>query len=294
MRITESRLRRIIREEARKVISEAPWAGDIGSVEGEDLMGPSYNLSWLPPYSERVAGRNAARALSNSSGFRKLATRLYGNFPLPVWTAPYIGNLGLSGLTLGGDRGKMMDLQQGLDILRGLGYSKEALSKIDVSNDLVILYASEKKVGLGEMATPWMIFHAIFDSNIPEEAGLDGILALREIWEQAEIDDDRLPPEDEDEDYEPPTGPRLLDKINAVMTTRSARDSNMNTPSDAPNEQIVQQLITRGGLRYNEDKLDRLDAADQQLFMMSRELVKRVADSFTHSAVGKLIMINVD
>ena len=57
---------------------------------------------------------------------------------------------------------------------------------------------------------------------------------------------------------------------------------------------IVQQLITAGGLQYNEEYLSTLSKDDQEFFSKCKELVKTTADSFTRAAPGKLIIVDVD
>lgn len=56
----------------------------------------------------------------------------------------------------------------------------------------------------------------------------------------------------------------------------------------------VQQLITAGGLQYNEKRFGALTSSDQEFFSRSRELVKAVADSLTRAAPGKLIMVSIN
>lgn len=281
MRITEGALRRIIREEARKILKEMPYAGSIGSVTGQD---PDDSPWWMAGTSSEddVSGRKAAQALAGSQGFKKLATRLYGNFPVPVWTAHFAGSFGQLDRRGFSGRSKVMDLDVGMETMKKIGFSETALAAVDTQKDLVILYASEMKSKLGTMATPWMIFHAIFDSEVPGRMELEGYEELLYMWEEKQYDGT------------PEAKSAFWDTMHSVLTMRSARERALASIEDTPNEMIVQQLITAGGLQYNEKRFDALTPTDHEFFSRSRELVKAVADSFTRAAAGKLIMVSID
>jgi len=278
-RITEGQLRRIIHEEARKILREMPYAGSIGSVAGRD---PGDSPWWQtgPSPEDIPSGRAAAQALAGSQGFKKLATRLYGNFPVPVWTAHFAGSFGQSIGLMG--RSRVVDLDAGMEIMKKIGYNETSLAAVNTRKDLVVLYSSEMKSKLGTMATPWMIFHAIFDSEAPGSMDLAGYEELLYMWEEKQYDGT------------PAARHEFWDTMHSVLTMRSAREGALAAINDAPNEMIVQQLITAGGLQYNEKNLSTLSEDDQEFFSRSRELVRTVADSFTRSVVGKLIMVSID
>lgn len=281
MRITESQLRRIIHEEARKILKEMPYAGSIGSVTGQD---PDDSPWWMtgPSPEDIVSGRKAAQALAGSQGFKKLATRLYGNFPVPVWTAHFAGSFGQLDRRGFSGRSRVVDLDAGMETMKHVGFSEATLAAVDTQKDLVVLYASEMKSKLGTMATPWIIFHAIFDSEVPGRMDLEGYEELLYMWEEKQYDGT------------PEAKSAFWDTIHNLLTMRSAREKALASIEDTPNEMIVQQLITAGGLQYNEKRFGALTPSDQEFFSRSRELVKAVADSFTRAAPGKLIMVSID
>ena len=286
MRITESQLRRIIHEEARKILKEMPYAGSIGSVTGQD---PDDSPRWMtgPSSEDIVSGRKAAQALAGSQGFKKLATRLYGNFPVPVWTAHFAGSFGKLDRRGFSGRSRVVDLDAGMEIMKQAGFSESALAAVDTQKDLVVLYASEVKGKLGTMATPWMIFHAIFDSEVPGSMDLEGYEELLYMWEDKQYDLTWV-------EGQPKLKREFWDTMHNVLTMRSARERALASIDDTPNEMIVQQLITARGLQYNEKRFGALTPSDQEFFSRSKELVKAVADSFTRAAAGKLIMISID
>ena len=279
MRITEGQLRQIIHEEARKVLKEMAHAGSIGSVEGPERDKRPWWLAKKSP-EERRKGRTAAKTLASSQGFKKLATQLYKNFPVPVWTALFVGHFRQSIDFFG--RSSVMDLNSGIQIMKKLGYNAAELAAVDTQKDLVILYSSEMKLKLGTMATPWMIFHAIFDSNAPEIMDLDGYDELLYMFQ--------------DKMYNLPMNLKLAfqNRLNDVLTMRAARFKRLAAITEGANEMIVQQLITAGGLQYNEEYLSTLSKDDQEFFSKCKELVKTTADSFTRAAPGKLIIVDVD
>jgi hypothetical protein len=279
MKITEERMRRIIHEEARKILKEMPYAGSIGSVEGPEEGERSFWVSHKSP-EELRKGRAAARTLASSQGFKTLATRLYGNFPVPVWTALFAGSLRSSASFSG--RSNVVDLDSGIKIMKEIGFSASELAAVDTQKDLVVLYSSETKGKLGTMATPWIIFHAIFDSNAPEIMDLDGYDELLYMFQ--------------DKMYNSTMNVKnaFYNTLHNMLTMRAGRHKRLAAITEGANEMIVQQLITAAGLQYNEEHLSTLSEDDQEFFSKSKKLVKIVADSFTRVAPGKLIMVDVD
>ena len=84
MRISESRIRRIIREEAKRALQEMPYAGSLGGGEHPD-----------PERRSGITGaRNnpkAALRFAGSARFRSLAEKHLENIRHPVWFAPLGG-----------------------------------------------------------------------------------------------------------------------------------------------------------------------------------------------------------
>lgn len=144
----------------RRLISEMAWAGSLGTMDG------------VQSQRSDKKGPKAAKKIARSLLFEKLANQLFGNMPLKVWTAAYIGKLAhyededLVDFDIGFNRAAFIPLKdKGMKILiEKFKFDSSKISQIDPDNDVVIVYGSEIEGGLGLMATPWMIMHAIIDS----------------------------------------------------------------------------------------------------------------------------------
>ena len=275
MRITESRIRRIIREELEKQVDEMAYAGSLGirhAPEDPDESGFDY-----------VPNRKGAERYARSGRFRTLAEKHYANIPFPVWVAPMIGKG--AGVDLGRrptPRITVQDLNpDGIQKLQDLGYSiPEDLD----SDGLVILYTAIT-TGRWTMATPWMIFHSIFDSNSDIVGELSP--SFTEIFDylSGDIDFDARPDLMPLED----TGDFIV-PWRVALTMKSAREGTVTTSGDAFTEMVCQELLTSGGLRVNYDKVDE-ETADA--IRIIADHAKRAAAEFRRNARGKLITVAV-
>lgn len=137
MRISEDRIRQIIREEAQRALSEMAHAGSMSPRRGGVRMDNPYNPDANPEGAEKFA---------SSGRFRALAEKHFAHVPHPVWTAALISD------PLGGSRGRSVALHPtGIRTLRTLGFEiPDGLAK----GDTVILYTTTS-VARETLATPW-------------------------------------------------------------------------------------------------------------------------------------------
>lgn len=293
MRITDARLRTIIREELENEIEEA-YAGGLGfayekGIEPEsDESEPQEDDEWQRHVQDRARG---AQRYARSGRFKKLAEKHYANLPFPVWTAPYIGNLDdISTVADSSRRCYRMNVMKlgtdGKEFLRSHGYKTEGVG----DDDLVILYTT----GVADsavMATPWMIIHAIFDS-----ADCANLLAPGYFWISDALAAGRGYTESMGYDVKTFLKSMAGDyevSWQGYLTMKSARDMNINSPSDALAEMMCQELLTQGGLRLDLEGLDEKDPLRRDLTWLA-EQVKSNAAEFRKRARGKLIAIAVN
>jgi hypothetical protein len=280
MRISESRIRRIIREEARRALQEMPYAGNLGGGEHPDPE----------RYGEFQGGRKNPRAavkFAGSGRFRSLAEKHLANIDHPVWFAP-VGGPGESLYFDSQDdedesetsyyRLRVMDLvPDGIEKLERLGF--ESPARVG-GGDTVILYGTTS-ADRATLGTPWMIFHAIFDSMggagwlVPDYGDPENEAAW-ELGDEVEI---------------------LYDVVDLsswlpALTMASARAGRIDQYKDALAEMMCQELLTSGGFRINDDApvepeyLEALHALEPH--------VKGWADDFRRNMRGKLIIVSVN
>ena len=289
----ENMLRQVIREELESDIEEAHAGGlgfayEKGNEPESDDAEPQDDEEWQRHVQDRARG---AQRYARSGRFKQLAEKHYANLPFPVWTAPYIGNLDDVSTVVDSSRRcyrmNVMDLgTDGKDFLRSHGYKTEDVG----NNDLVILYTTGV-ANAAVMATPWMIIHSIFDS-----ADCADLLAPGYSW----ISDALVAGGGYTEGggYNSQT---FLKSVagdydvswQSYLTMKSARDTKINSPSDAMAEMMCQELLTSGGLRLDFEGVDENDPVQKDIIWLGKQ-VKLKAEDFRKKARGKLIVIAVN
>lgn len=288
MRLSESRFRRIVREEARRALQEMPYAGSLGIRQGSDDF--SFEDEDGNDFSAG-ADRNIQGAVkyARSGRFKNQATKLYANFPRNVWLASWAGDpreirtiaseldIGLGGEYAGERRIVGVDLvPDGVRILEEIGF--EAPARVG-PDDLVILH-SISNVDRENLSSPWMIFHSMFDD---QAAAPDNFIPS---WYDLDLDGMIM---NSDLKYSDGT---LLDddtsRLGEVLTMGSAREGRIRTLGDVVGEAITQELLTKGGFRYKTEALDDESADVMEEFAAG---VRQAANEFRQSTRGKLLAV---
>ena len=274
MAITESRIRRIIREELEKQVDEMAYAGSLGVRQSPDEEGTSF-------FSVEVAdepNRPGAEKFARSRRFRTLAEKHFANIPGNVWVAPLIGIADDVYDSADDTRVRAVPLvPDGIERLEELGY--EAPARVG-RDDIVILYTT-MSTGKSIMATPWMIFHAMFDN-----VDLGGSLcpSYSELFSSIVYEDT------DDPDLILLGGGEAAGWAGA-LTMKSARDGLVELATDAFAEIMCQELLTSGGFQIN----DR-GAAPKYVEALHalKPHIKRCADEFRQNIRGKLVTVAVN
>jgi hypothetical protein len=274
MRMTEGQLRRIVHEEARKILKEMPYAGSKSTVYGDDpegMTGPS-SLNLDEPTKS-----SAVDYYMQTPSWKEKAKRLYGNFPYPVWVIPFVGGevdaklsdiqSGFGHSPFGSRRSQLLPLAQQLKFLE-----KAGVDVSDIGVDDFVILALSTSVSKNAWPSPWMVFHALFDGS----ADTYGI-SLEEIFE--EIDEE---------------GPLSGVDPNEVLTMGSARNSTLDSEwysnGDMQAELMCQALLTKGGIKFNTEGLER----EQMLILNNlKKKCEKAARGVIYRSEGKLLVVSV-
>lgn len=292
MRISESRIRQIIREEAKKALQEMPYAGSLGIRKGTDDFNPGNDEDGFPRISLKApVNTTAAEKFARSGRFQTQAKKLYANFPNNVWIASYAGDsrqladivpghdVGLGGELSGELRVLATDLvPDGIKILDAIGF--EAPARVN-GNDFVILH-SISGVDRETLSTPWMIFHSMFDDTGAPPA--DFIPS----WDDLELNPFSL----ESKEIKFRDG-SLVDfdsgeDLGRIFTMGSARSGQLNGSNNVVAEAMCQELLTRNGFNFKPNDLD-----DESIQIMEdfQDNVRQAADEFRDNTRGKLLTV---
>jgi len=284
MRITESRMRQIIREEAKRALQEMPYAGDLG-IGRDGYDDTDDDMDSMSFQSSEGGGPNRAGAekFARSARFRKLAEKNLANIPGSVWIAPLIGigrGAGVDDDPSGSTQNRVRLtplVPDGIETLERLGF--EAPARVG-GDDTVILYSS-MTTQKGFVATPWMIFHSMLDSG----DSVDRISPLYQELSDIFIGLDDAPPE-----IRAITGENE-DRWVRALTMASARKGEIGTTSDALAEIVCQELLTKGGFQVNP-----AGAAPEYVEALQalKPYIRRIADEVRSSIRGTLVATAVN
>lgn len=275
IRLSESRLRKIIREELKRM-DEMAFAGSLGVVDAADYEG-------MPADPKK---QSAVRKYTQSGFWLKNATNYYKNLPFNVWIATVAGIAGAGsafeeyGIDVDdgyeASRSMIMPIEAGKEALIGVGYEPSLVERVG-PNDLIILI-SNIEMSPSALPSPWMVIHAIYDGD---RSGADAPYVLSPTFRavRRKIEYATVP---------------------GVLTMASARSGALGHQSDedAAAEAMCQELITGRGYHYNEDAIadvkKRYPFVDvaAELEELSR-LVKKAGDEFRTNARGKMICARV-
>lgn len=272
MRLSESKLRAVIREELQKSLSEMAHMGTMGVSRG-DWYQPDENpeevLEPLSVFSKREMA--AAEKYARSSRFAKLADKLFANLPINIWTAALIGRKS-------GARSEYYELNdENLERLASLGFDT---SKPFGPNDTIILgiYGSADK---GTLGTPWMTFHALFDaynfeSPIMEKfSNLYGLVTEDEEFSARFMD----------------SGIRDAMTMGAARASKEGRGIGLESEDDVLAELMVQELLDRRGVRFD---LENIEPQFHPFFDELTVLVKEAAQAIRDTMIGKIVVVSVN
>jgi hypothetical protein len=279
MKITNSQLRQIIREDLIQNIDEMAFAKTLTGHDGKHIVLPGRSSHWSGPEGSTSAKAFDPETTSRYLGSKKFnddAIRLYANVPFNVWLAPVLSkdpdtSINFVDPKFGYSRIKVLNLAYGgLEFLEKTGFA--GIEEINPTKDLVVL-----PVGLNVMkgytTSPWVIMHGVFDSidtiNIISELVPGAMELLKDIEKD----------------------PDLIWHLLKSLTMYSARTHQftLDAPSDMVAEMFVQEIFDKRRLRFNFDEVKDPDMRNQITEVGDR--VKKLAQLFITRAPGKLILV---
>ncbi len=255
-----------VRELVREVLAEAPLA-DIHPFQDVSRLGDEYE----DVTKEKDKNIQQVKKFHGSSKFRDDAIKSYRflNVPIhivPAWNVP----------TDPGDRIVLVDPTKNLDGLENsLDMDPEVVSKLaDLAKrgDAVWIVQSSSLMK-GNLPTPWMIVHAMFDDNAYHSGQVYKI-----FHEELDLAFDLA-----DEIF----GADL--NFGQVLTMKSARDGNVVSETDVGPEILCQALLTTHGFKYN---LTGVATVDDLLVQLDKKLAG-VRKKFENVIRGKIMLVDV-
>ena len=301
MKISKQKLKQIIRQ----IIKEAPFAGDLGSIESEtddDISFLGAVSVGTTPYgilnndkkdkSKLGRQKKAARHYATGKAFKEEAEKRYRHLDANVFVLSQIGSFSFKPGTVSKTKRKEF-LPSGIDKRvtfnklgeKAFNFLKQVKPDIDLSKvkdtDTIIYYQTDA-IGNKHQTykmTPWMIFHAIIDS----------VEFRKKLMDSTGI-----------EFYEGLGGPlHSIRHVYDIMTTGSSNvKKNFGSKAqlgtryptdDAIAEMICQELLTKKGVYFNDEGF----SADEQdhLFRVGLH-IKKIANWFQEYIQGKLIVVD--
>lgn len=273
-------------------MDEMAWGGNLGIVR--DDSEEQFIFREEPP-DKLKRSMASAEKYARSERFAQQAIKLYSNFPLKIWTAPFIGSTEgtaweekVQDFVDLGRRFNFYDISpEGLQILESLGF--ESLDKIDPQNDFVVLYASNSVDGGSEfMASPWIIMHTIIDGMIGTIRGMEftgrqslvHIPEFNDYWRSFVTMVDDIPD--------------ITMRIHEIFTMKSMRSIEKGKFEEITNlpeiayECVVQELIDSRGFFYNKSTLSPDEIEIMNVFKIA---VKKAAEAFRSYVRGKMVAV---
>lgn len=225
MRITIGQLRRIIKEEVSRSISEAPLADD-GILPMIDIR---KDTTERPHWMGKPATPRSVDRFHRSPEFKAKAERTFGNFPMPVYVIPAVVESRNS--VLGMDRTVVMDPERGLDFLQKSGSTADLEHlRGELGKGAVVFLNMSSHLAKGFLPTPWMMVHAIFDDDYAgvldqEKNDIFDLISELKITEG---------------------------QLMGRMTMKSARDGTITrgAPDDMISELMTQAIVSKDGVRF--------------------------------------------
>ena len=293
MRITESRLRKIIREALGAPEVDEGWGGHLGIVRSKkpakEFRGGAGGQFKPNP--------DAAEKFARSEKFAVAATKLYANVPYTIYTLPFIGNIEDPEMQkAAGDRTTfprrdMFPLSEEiLENLRSVGYAVPKSTKstkgskgIDLAKDLLILYSTAGAEGKNA-GSPWNIFHAIFNVDFNENELLKISPTFLDLVKLYYYPDDTDPVN---------KVAQIEEGWPSYLTMGSARTKLLaDNYLEAAAEALVQELITRDRLNFGEAVYEEPEDV-QESFRAFKQRIEICAEEARKNMQGNLIVVDV-
>lgn len=208
-----------------------------------------------------------------SKKFADDAVRLYRNLSVPIYVVP-VWSYRNSNIVTGNER---TITSTDANVLTQYGISPERAKQLERARagGAAIIVALAAELSKGNLPTPWMIVHAMFDPG-------DGIPFLDDTWSRV-YDDERFL--DMWESHDGSNEKRFM----SALTMASARKRQIFSYSDAIAEIMTQAVLTAKGFTYN--KTDDPELNDFLDHISS--VLQDARRDFERSIAGQMITVEV-
>jgi len=293
MKIKKSQLINFIRQQLKEMAYAGRFKPRYDPKERRTAWGDLYQsgasdlLDYGTGDGQKKHNFDNVKKYAMSKTFERLAKKHFANIPWNIWIAPLIGTYEKITDYSDDDRAILEPLKpNGVNILKEIGYE---IPENFGDNDVVILYSSsvlEKDF----IATPWMIFHAMFDNENTEVFSETFARVIKNQLIQGWARENTRAPENIEILTANLKGNFWYNWRHA-LTMRSARTGVIGVEADAFAEIMCQELLTKSGFTINDNgaKKEYIEA----LYNL-KPIIKKCADEFRSNIRGKLIIVGVN
>lgn len=293
MKIKKSQLRNFIRQQLKEMAYAGRFEPRHDPKERRDVDGELYqsgissNFNYGRYDDQKKFDFSKVKRYAMSKTFEKLAKKHFENIPWNIWIAPLIGTYEKVTDASDEDRAILQTLKpDGINILKEIGYE---IPENFGDSDVVILYSSsvlEKDF----IATPWMIFHSMFDNgNTAVFSETFAHVIQNQLIGLGRLST-TIPPEDIAILADNDEGNFWHNWCHA-LTMRSARTRVISGEADAFAEIMCQELLTKSGFTINDNGAEK--EYIEALYNL-KPIIKKCADEFRANIRGKLIIVAVN
>lgn len=262
MKMTLGQLRRLLSE-----------AGDLDqALAGVQGAGEEPGEEDWQKDAEATANRRPVQRFFGKK-FTDDAIRLYKNLTVPIYVVPVWS---YKSSNLDGD-GKRVAASDDALSLAQYGVSSERAEALELArgSGAAIFVAQVARLDKGSLPTPWMIVHAMFDTQQANSPTLGKM--WMDVYRAGADEDDFV------DAFESDSG-RLMSK---ALTMKSARDGRLGAYTDAIAEILTQAVLTTAGFQYNETGDDRMDS----LMANVARVVAPAREEFESQVAGKVLTV---
>lgn len=264
MRTTLGRVRRLL---AEAIDLDQAYVGS--TQPGEEPVSDE-----LSAHSDLAQHKQQVNRFFKAQKFHDDAITLYRNLSVPVYVVP-VWSYKNSDVVTGGSRYSVMDDPQ--ELVR-FGISQEQVDELEVALEggATAFAAQVATLEKGNLPTPWMIVHALFDNGSDEGSGEPLLAPIA----------DKMYNADAQEAFEDEEGRAAFMR---GLTMGSARKGDIGSYYDMLAEILTQAVLTTKGFVPAETGDDLID---NQLRRLQR-VVAPARAAFEQAVAGKVLVIGV-
>ena len=220
-----------------------------------------------------TANKRPVERFFGGKKFMDDAVKLYRNLSVPIYVVP-VWSYKDSNIVTGNER---TTTSEDASALTQYGISSERAAELERARagGAAIIVAMAAELSKGNLPTPWMIVHAMFDAG-------DASPFLPDVWQRV-YDNDRFL-----DMWESRDGSKEK-RFMSALTMASARNKQIFSYSDAIAEIMTQAVLTTNGFTYNETDDPELNEFLEHI----SSVLQDVRRDFEQAISGQVITVEV-